>query len=144
MDTDAQPEEPEEEEFGTAYVDMPVASSAGYRKRSQIRSRLPMAAEPPSLLMLEGEEKMWAPEGGKLNAGRALLLAVTLLCLVSIAGKVFGGHAELSNAAVSELSRKLKAVRAEQALGCKIGLALQFQGNTLSCMLEVIWQSFHT
>lgn len=76
------PPEAEDDGFGTPYADMPVASSAVYRKRSQIRSRLVAPVEPPSLLMLEGEEKMWAPESGSLNTTRVLLLAATLICVV--------------------------------------------------------------
>lgn len=83
--SDAMPREDRDEGFGTAYTDMPYASSAVYRQRSQIRSRLPTSIEPPSLLMMEGrcEEKMWAPESSSLSVGRALLLAATLICLVT-------------------------------------------------------------
>ena len=67
--------------FGTEYVDMPYASSAGYRKHSQIRSRLPTYEEPPRLLFMEGEERMWAPEDGKTRAG---YLALTLLAILGL------------------------------------------------------------
>lgn len=72
----------DEDGFGTEYVDMPYASSAGYRKHSQIRSRLPTYEEPPRLLLLEGEERMWAPEDGRAKAAYFLLALLAVLSLV--------------------------------------------------------------
>ena len=71
----------EETGFGTEYIDMPYASSAGYRKHSQIRSR-PTYEEPPRLLLLEGEERMWAAEDGKAKAGFVCLALLAILGLV--------------------------------------------------------------
>ena len=74
----------DEDGFGTEYVDQPYASSAIYRKHSHIRSRLPTYEEPPRLLLLEGEERMWAPEDGKAKAGFLILAVLAIVGLVRI------------------------------------------------------------
>ena len=81
---------------------MPYASSAGYRKHSQIRSRLPTYEEPPRLLFMEGEERMWAPEDGKAKAG---YLALTLLAILGLVRNCSSQNITLNFQARGELAR---------------------------------------
>ena len=72
-----------DEGFGTHYNDLPAAVYPAYRARSQVRSRFTEPQMPPKLLMLEGEEDMWAPGKGRRTA-EAFLAAMAVVCLVSI------------------------------------------------------------